>query len=122
MKGAILILGLVLLAGCGVYERARIAEQAKKDLVGLTKKDLYLCAGVPHREVILDDVEILEYVTTKTYSTEQGGSFSRDCTVSFTLRNGTVRRVRYSGSTGSLLAKDHQCAFVVRDCLSMTPN
>ena len=98
--------------GC-VFERMAIAEQAKKDLIGLTKKDLYLCAGVPVRATILEDLEILEYVTTKIY-----GSFSEDCTVFFTLQDGIVRSIRYSDPSGGLTTEGHQCAFVVRDCLS----
>jgi len=117
----VLIGSLVLvgnLAGCA-YERAAIAGRAKQDLVGLAKKDLYLCAGAPHRVAAIEDIEIIEYESTGTYSTDEGGSYSRDCTVSFVVQDGTVQSVKYSGSTGGLLTKGHQCAYIVRDCLSM---
>ena len=41
-----LLLGI---SGC-VIQRAQVASRAQTELIGLSKKDLLLCAGVPLRQ------------------------------------------------------------------------
>jgi hypothetical protein len=48
------------ISGC-VFQRAQIASRAQSELVGLSKKDLLSCAGVPLRQEQVDDFEFLTF-------------------------------------------------------------
>jgi len=51
MKRAIAVILVFAIAGCvGKFHRVRVAERAQTSLIGMSKKDLYLCAGVPVRQ------------------------------------------------------------------------
>src|SRR5271170_4818980 len=57
---------ILFLAGCGTtgsgkFERARVATEAQTELIGMSKKDLYLCAGVPVRQEQVEGLEFLAY-------------------------------------------------------------
>jgi hypothetical protein len=81
----------------------------------MSKKDLFLCAGVPIRQERVDDLEFLSY--SSGGDTEEVGK-RRYCDVTFVLKDGKVTKVNYSGRTGGLITKDEQCAFIVEKCLS----
>ena len=120
-----------LLSGCAstTIGRSDIADRAKVELVGKSKKDILTCAGVPVRSQQTDNMEFLTYysggdsnayVAGGTGTSAGGGAVSikkKYCEVTFILSNGIVEKVNYSGRTGGLLTKGEQCAFVLQNCL-----
>lgn len=117
------------ISGCARMHRAELATRAQTELVGMSKKELYVCAGVPARQERVDDLEFLTYigggdgtgVAVGTAVSNVGvGAVStqhRYCEVTFVLSNGIVQKVNYQGRTGGWASKGEQCAFVVENCL-----
>ncbi len=56
------LLVLVGLSGCA-FQRAKMASRAQSELVGMSKKDLLSCPGVPLRQARVDDLEFLTYAS-----------------------------------------------------------
>jgi hypothetical protein len=119
----------LMLWGCAI-QRAEIASRAQTELVGISKKDLLLCAGVPLRQERVEDLEFLSFagggdsvgsaVATSTSPgtvVAVGKSTHRYCEATFVLKNGIVQKVNYQGRTGGLLTKGEQCAFIVENCV-----
>jgi len=120
-----------LLGGCAStkFGRADLAERAKMELVGKSKKDILMCAGVPVRSQQVENMEFMTYysggdsdayVAGGAGSSAGGGAVSvkkRYCEVTFALRDGVVERVNYAGRTGGLITEGEQCAFVLQNCL-----
>lgn len=133
MKRVTLLIFCVLgFSGCagGKFHRTEVAQEAKSSLVGMNKKDLYLCAGVPVRQEKVDNLEFLTYEsggdstgvglgTATSSSTGIGivASHKRYCVVTFVLSEGIVQKVNYQGRTGGFATQGEQCAFVVEPCL-----
>jgi hypothetical protein len=118
-----------MVAGCAI-QRAEIASRAQIELVGMSKKDLLLCAGAPLREERAEDLEFLTFAgggdsvgsavaTSTSPNTAMAVSKSahRYCEATFVLKNGMVQKVNYQGRTGGLLTKGEQCAFIVENCV-----
>ena len=104
---------LCTLAGCSSArraDRAELAQQAKTQLVGLSKIELLTCAGVPVRSVTEGDLEFMSYGSSYSW----GGS----CVVTFILRDGAVETISYSGRTGRSGHNGEQCAYTVANCLT----
>ena len=119
----------VMLFGCAI-QRAEIASRAQTELVGMSKKDLFLCAGVPQRQERVVDLEFLTFagggdsvgsaVATRTSpntAVAVGKSTHRYCESTFVLKNGIIQKVNYQGRTGGLISKGEQCAFIVENCV-----
>jgi hypothetical protein len=94
--------------------------------IGMSKKNLMMCAGVPARQDRVDELEFLTYAgggdsTTAAVATSRWTAVSktahRYCEATFVLKDGLVRKVNYQGRTGGLLSKGEQCAFIVENCL-----
>ena len=131
VRASVLIACIILPGCCGAFHRAEVATQAQTALIGMTKKELYLCAGVPARREIVEEYEFLTYLgggdstgigfgglvssgaALGTVSTQH-----RYCEVTFVLDNGNVQRVNYQGRTGGLITQGEQCSFVVENCLN----
>lgn len=124
----VILCGLTL-CGCAIH-RAEISGRAQTEMVGMSKKDLFLCAGVPLRQERVEDHEFLTYggggdsvggaVATSTSSNTTvavGTSKHRYCEATFVLKDGTVQKISYQGRTGGLLTKGEQCAFIVENCV-----
>jgi len=130
---AVIITMLVslLLSGCAgsKFHRAEVATKAKTELVGMSKKDLLSCAGVPVRSQQVEDMEFLTYVgggDSIGYAGGGAGSSAggglvamhkRYCEVTFVFKAGKVEKVNYAGRTGGWATVGEQCAFVVENCL-----
>ncbi len=126
----ITLIASLALCGCARLHRSEIASQAQTQMVGMSKKDLYLCAGVPVRRETVEGLEFLTYVgggdstgvgvgTAAIPNVGVGvmSSQRRYCEVTFVLDNGVVKKVNYQGRTGGLISKGEQCAFVVENCV-----
>ena len=113
---------------------------ARSALVGMQKSTLLSCAGVPERQAVADNREFFTYQTGRIVSYPVAASslyaapwrpwgfggwgwpaYASDvrsyaCEATFTLRNGVVERVVYSG--GSSLG---ECGAIVQNCLAQVP-
>jgi len=110
-------------SGCTI-QRAIVASNAKTELIGMSKMDLFLCAGTPQRQEKVDDMEFLTYTSggDSTGGAVSNGSIiiakrtHRYCEVTFALKDSKIVKVNYQGRTGGLLTSGEQCAFVVENC------
>ena len=120
------LLAALGLSACASHQRANVAARAQTEMIGMSKKDLYQCAGVPVRQEQVDDLEFLTYAgggdsTTAAIATSRTTAVSktarRSCEATFVLKDGVVQKVNYQGRTGGLLSKGEQCAFIVDNCV-----
>jgi hypothetical protein len=122
-----LVLLTLVLGSCSV-DRNRTAEHAETQLVGLSRADLYRCAGLPHRESVIDGVTFATYENQLSTSNALtlpfiGGGLTQGtnnyCRTTFTLEKGAVSSVNYAGATGPFYAEHEQCAYTVQACLKL---
>jgi hypothetical protein len=121
----------VVIAGCSspAKQRAEVASRAQKDMVGMSKKELFGCAGTPVRSERIDDTEFLTYfgggdsvgaavVSSNGYGTVAASKNSRRyCEATFAIKDGLIQSVNYQGRTGGSSSKGEQCAFIVENCV-----
>jgi len=126
-----LFLVAMALSGCAdnKFHRAEVAQRAQTSLIGMKRKDLLACAGVPVRQAKDGDSEFFTYVgggdtvgaAAGVASAPAGGavfvSKHRYCEVTFVLENGVVQKVNYAGRTGGFATAGEQCAYVVQNCV-----
>jgi hypothetical protein len=135
----------VALGGCAI-QRAQVAQDARAQMVGLSKEQVLGCMGPPGNKAAEGQTEVWSYasgngfsstvatadVSTSGQATRMGnqvyGSASstgfgtavstrRFCTVNVVMTNGLVATVNYQGPTGGLLTAGEQCAFAVDACV-----
>ena len=130
MKRIILaaLVGVLGVSGCAI-QRAADAERAQTELIGFTRTELFNCAGVPVRKATEGGLEYLVYNSAgdspvagfgqSTGSTTfiGGVAKSRYCEATFTLKDGMVTKVMYTGKTGGLLTKGSVCFPIIENCL-----
>jgi hypothetical protein len=117
------------LSSCAI-QRAEMASRTQKELVGMSKKNLLSCAGVPSRQERVEELEFLTFTGgDDTVGTGTANSVSpnimfgvyrapqRSCEATFVLKDGIVEKVNYQGGTGGSLTKGERCAFIVENCL-----
>lgn len=128
----VLLVSVALLPGCAStkFGRADLSERAKTELIGKSKKDILMCAGVPIRSQQTENMEFMTYYSggdSDAYVAGGAGSYAgggavsvkkRYCEVTFVLSDGVVEKVNYAGRTGGLITEGEQCAFVLQNCLS----
>jgi hypothetical protein len=121
-----LVLAALCLSACASHHRASVASRAQTELVGMSKKNLLLCAGVPVRQDRVEDLEFLTYAgggdsTTAAVALSRSTAVSktahRYCEATFVVKDGVVQKVNYQGRTGGRFSKGEQCAFIVENCL-----
>jgi len=143
--GLFLTLAVGLLASCANPNADRAAD-ARQVLVGMPKETLLSCAGVPQRSAVVDNSEFLTYVSsnysgggpTTSFGVAGGsggsgvgiglgfplfggdGGYSTSCEANFTIRNGVVQQLNYTGSSGAS-ASLGQCYRIVENCLALVP-
>src|SRR5689334_22895825 len=101
----------VALLGCSPNHRAPMRDRAQSELVGMTKDELFRCAGAPLRQLITDGYEFLTYSGGGVGTAVQGY-----CGPSFVLKDGVVESVNYQDRAG-FPAKGEQCALLLENCL-----
>ncbi len=119
------ILLFSLLAGCAL-EDSHIAGRAPRALQGLSERTLESCLGAPDQHASFGNTDILTYYATSSSSTSYsvpivgglGLSNGGYCHATFTIENGAVTRLLYSGEKNATLAPNAYCAPIVRTCLA----
>ncbi|GLR97960.1 MULTISPECIES: hypothetical protein [Bradyrhizobium] len=135
----------VTLAGCAI-QRAQVAQDARAQMVGLSKEQVLGCMGPPANKAAEGQTEVWSYasgngfsstvatadvstsgqaarVGNQVYGSANSTGFGtavstrRFCTVNVVMTNGLVSAVNYQGPTGGLLTAGEQCAFAVDACV-----
>jgi len=115
------LLGLIVLifslSSCNMT-RALDANKAKKDMIGMSKKELLICAGLPTKSQKIDNIEFLMY--NGGANNTAGGILGpkRYCEATFTLEKNIITKIDYRGNTGGFISKGERCAYIVKDCIS----
>jgi hypothetical protein len=123
------ILGFVALGaalgGCA-FQRAEIAQDARTQMVGLSKEQVLACMGAPANKAAEGATEVWGYasgngMTVASASYDRYGgtavSSSRFCNINIVMTSGRVTAVNYTGPTGGLLTAGEQCAYAVNACV-----
>jgi hypothetical protein len=107
------------------------AHKAKNAMVGLSDYNLESCVGVPDQRAQVGNAEILTYYDTTTNNGVNltlpivGGGVSLTgsgyCHATFTLIDGRVTRVQYTGDNSQFLAPHSICAPIVDACIPKPP-
>src|SRR6476660_7997531 len=114
------ILGIVALAvtmgGCAI-QRAQIAQDARVQMVGLSKEQVLICMGPPASKAAEGQTEVWAYNsgggTVVASGSLSGGSFSgvsssRFCKINLVFAGAGVSAVNYQGPTGGLITAGEQ--------------
>ncbi len=121
--------GIVALAaalgGCAI-QRAQIAQDARVQMVGLSKEQVLICMGPPANMAAEGQTEVWSYnsgngatfasgsVSNRSFS---GVSSRRFCQINVVMSGGAVSAVNYQGPTGGLITAGEQCAYAVDACV-----
>jgi hypothetical protein len=133
------------LSGCAL-QRAQVAQDARAQMIGLSKEHVLGCMGPPASKASEGQTEVWSYASGNGYSstiastnvstTAQASRFGdqvygtanstgfgtaistrRYCNVNVVMTAGLVSAVNYQGPTGGLLTSGEQCAFAVDACV-----
>jgi hypothetical protein len=108
----------VALSGCAI-QRAQIAQDARAQMVGMSKEQVLTKAAEGQTEVWAYNSGD---GTTFASGSVSGGSFSgvsssRFCRINLVMASGAVSAVNYQGPTGGLITAGEQCAYAVDACV-----
>jgi hypothetical protein len=115
----------IALGGCAI-QRAQVAQDARVQMVGLSKEQVLACMGPPVNKAVEGQTEVWSYHsgdgTTFASGSVSGGSFSaassrRFCQINVVISGGAVTTVNYQGPTGGLITAGEQCAYAVDACV-----
>jgi len=113
------------LAGCAI-QRAQIAQDARAQMVGMSKEQVLTCMGVPANKAAEGATEVWGYssgngmtVASAGYDRSGGTAVAsgRFCNINIVMASGRVTAVNYTGPTGGLLTAGEQCAYAVDACV-----
>jgi outer membrane protein assembly factor BamE (lipoprotein component of BamABCDE complex) len=118
---AIAIMLALCMAACAM-QRAEMANQARGQMVGLSKEQVLACMGPPINKAAEGSTEVWSYSSGNNFQQASYGngfatSTSRFCTINVTMTNGQVSAINYLGPTGGLLTQNEQCAFAIANCV-----
>jgi hypothetical protein len=115
----------VALGGCAI-QRAQIAQDARVQMVGLTKEQVLVCMGPPAGKAAEGQTEVWSYNSgdgttiasgSVSYGNFSGVSSRRFCQINVVISSGAVSAVNYQGPTGGLITAGEQCAYAVDACV-----
>jgi hypothetical protein len=113
------------LAGCAI-QRAQIAQDARAQMVGLSKEQVLACMGAPANKATEGTTEVWGFnsgngmtVVNASYDRYGGTAVGsiRFCNINIVFAGGQVSAVNYTGPTGGLLTAGEQCAYAVDACV-----
>lgn len=128
-----------LLGVCGcAMQRSQQAQDAKQQMLGMSKEAVLVCMGPPAQKTAEGATELWTYQSgngqvdsSAMVSGGQGFGFGsasssrRYCVVNVAFQGGKVSQINYTGATGSAgnglltsqIGTDEQCAFAIRACV-----
>jgi hypothetical protein len=133
----VVVLGTTL-AGCAI-QRAQVAQDARAQMVGMSKEQVLTCMGPPGTKAAEGATEVWSYASgdghtqtfgtatanttaeanrfgntvygsANTFGTASAVSTRRFCQINVVMSGGAVSAVNYQGPTGGLLTAGEQCA------------
>jgi hypothetical protein len=125
ISGIVAFGAALLLTGCAI-QRAQEAQDARAQMVGMSKEQVLGCIGPPVNKAAEGMTEVWAYnsgngttVTDASYGRLGGTaiSSSRFCNINVVMNKGLVSTVNYTGPTGGLLTAGEQCAYAVDACV-----
>jgi hypothetical protein len=125
MRKLVIAAFCVALGGCAI-QRAQIAQDARAQMVGLSKEQVLTCMGAPANKAAEGATEVWGYasgngmtVASASYDRYGGTAVasSRFCNINIVMASGRVTAVNYTGPTGGLLTAGEQCAYAVDACV-----
>ena len=114
-----------LCAGCAV-ERSNHAERAQSQMLGMSKAELYRCAGLPDQQERVGDTEFLTYKNDLLTSggitmpiIGGGVNFfdSKYCHATFLLHDSKITELTFAGNAASTFAPLDQCGYIIDACI-----
>jgi hypothetical protein len=123
-----------VLSGCAI-QRAQVAQDARAQMVGMSKEQVLACMGPPGQRAAEGATEVWNYASgdgtvlsggsAQVYNGGFGGatvsgssvSSRRFCNINVVMTGGNVAAVNYQGPTGGLLTGGEQCAYAVATCV-----
>lgn len=123
-KFGIVALGAAL-CGCA-FQRAEIAQDARTQMVGMSKEQVLSCMGAPANKAAEGATEVWGYDSGNgmEVASASGDRYSatavssrRFCKINVVFAGSQVSSVNYSGPTGGLLTAGEQCAYAVDACV-----
>jgi hypothetical protein len=114
-----------LFSACA-FKDSHPADVARTRLMGMSEEDLESCIGAPDQHSSFGNTHVLTYDATTPSSINWsfplvgGLGFSNGgcCHATFTVVNGCVQRVLYSGEKNATGAPDACCAPIIRTCIA----
>src|SRR3954453_18030178 len=104
MVGLVLPIGLML-AGCAI-QRAQTAQDARVQMVGMSKEQVLACMGPPANKAAEGQTEVWSYNSgdgtvvasgSASYGTFSGTSSRRFCQINVVMTGASVASVNYQG-------------------------
>jgi len=103
-----------------------MAERAKTSHVGMSELDVETCLGLPDKEATKGKTTLLSYNATSARTVNLsipiingiGVSVAGYCRATFTLENGRVAGVTYTGDGDPLVGENNACGGLMRACLA----
>ncbi len=120
-----LVAAALAVSSCAV-ERSNHADRARSDLVGISKAELFRCAGLPDDTQKVGDDEFLTYrndlltsggITMPIIGGGVNFFDSKYCHATFVIRNGRAQALHYAGNASSPMAELDQCGYIVDTCI-----
>jgi hypothetical protein len=115
----------VALSGCAI-QRAQVAQDARVQMVGMSKEQILTCMGPPANKAAEGQTEVWSYNSgdgtvvasgSVSYGNFSGTSSRRFCQINLVITGGAVASVNYQGPTGGLITAGEQCAYAVDACV-----
>jgi hypothetical protein len=108
-----MVIGFALTA-CAV-QRAQIANDARINMIGLSKEQVVACMGPPLNQYAQGATEVWSYNSGNNTTPAAPGN-GRYCTVNIKMWNGRVGAVDYLGPTGGIITFNEACAVAIEKC------
>ncbi len=93
----------------------QIVNDARSDMIGLSKEQVLACMGPPLKEEAKGATEVWSY-NSENKVAPVGADNGRYCTVNVKMWNGRVGAVDYSGEAGGLITFNEACGLAVEKC------
>jgi hypothetical protein len=125
MRKLVVLAVSVAVGGCA-FQRAEVAQDARSQMVGMSKERVLGCMGPPVSKAAEGSTEVWGYdsgngmqvasISGDRYSATAVSS-KRFCKINIVFAAGQVSSVNYSGPTGGILTAGEQCAYAVDACV-----
>jgi hypothetical protein len=125
MRDLIIVVLCAMLGGCAL-QRAEIAQDARTQMVGMSKEQVLACMGAPANKATEGTTDVWGFnsgngmtVVNASYDRYGGTAIgsSRFCNINIVFAGGQVSAINYTGPTGGLLTAGEQCAYSVDACV-----